>query len=180
MNRSFARRGITLIEVTTVSGLMAFLALLLSSAWIGMGRPTVDVIVRGGLFQEIDTAVAALAQDLGGSMAGPDARLGGKTKYRWVGWMMPAAGELWLCYDGGAEPDGDANWSGDDTVIKYMADGDSLVRYNQNTGTTFTVARKLESITVTDVDSEFISIALTFQHREITRSCTLLVRKPVN
>ena len=110
-------RGMTLLEVTTVSGLMAFLGIMLSTTWIGVGRPTVDVIVRGELFQEMDAAVAALSRDLGGALGGPVGRLGGKTTDRWVGWMKPADGQLWLCFDGDEEPYGEPDWGPPDTVI---------------------------------------------------------------
>jgi len=178
MNRIRRRRGMTLIEVTTVSGMMVVLAMMLSAAWIGMGRPTVDVIVRGGLFQEMDTAVSALSQDLGGCLAGPEGRSGGKTKNRWVGWLKPADGQLWLCFDGGTEPNGEPDWGGDDTVIIYQAASGALIRRNQNDDTTFTVARHLEELNIHEVSNEIIGIGLTFQHRGTTRSCTLLVRTP--
>ena len=56
-----------MIEVTIVSGLMAFLALLLSNAWVGgIGKATVDLIARAQLAQEMDIATMALGRDLGG------------------------------------------------------------------------------------------------------------------
>ncbi len=180
INRRNKKKGITLLEVTVVSGLMTVMAMLLSTAWIGMGRPTVDAIVRGGLFQEMDTAVSAFSQDLGGSLAGPDGRLGGKIKDHWVGWLKPAEGQLWLCFDGGAEPDGEPDWGSPDTVVVYQAESNSLIRWNQNTDTTFTVAKNLDGLTIAEISSEMISITMTFQHRGITRSCTLLVRTPEN
>ena len=180
MNRIRRHRGITLLEVMIVSGLMTVLTMLLSSTWIGMGRPTVDVIVRSGLFQEMDAAVSALSQDLGGSLAGPDGRLGGKTKDCWVGWLKPAEGQLWLCFDGGAEPNGEPDWGPPDMVVVYQSDSNSLVRWNQNTDTTFTIAKNLDELAITEVSSEMISITLTFQHRGITRSCMLLARTPEN
>jgi type II secretory pathway component PulJ len=111
------RSGFSLLEVTLVSGLMALLAVVLSSAWVGVGRPAADVIARSRLFQEMDMAVAALSRDTSGGLANPEGRLGGKTQGCWVGWMQPANGQLWLCFDGGTDPNGEADWGPPDTVI---------------------------------------------------------------
>ena len=78
MSMSYGRKGFTLLEVTIVSGLMVFLAVLLSSAWTGVGRSTTDLIARSQLLQEMNLAVAAISRDLGGSLPNPESRLGGK------------------------------------------------------------------------------------------------------
>ncbi len=64
-------KGFTLAEVTIVSGLMVFLAVLLSAAWSGIGNTTVDLVARGQLAQEIDIATASLSRDFGGSLPTP-------------------------------------------------------------------------------------------------------------
>lgn len=175
--RNISKRGLTLLEVTIVSGLMSFLAIMLSTTWIGIGRPTVDVVIRSGIFQEMDTAVSALSRDLGGSLGGPEGRLGDKTKNRWVGWMKPADGQLWLCYDGGTDPNGEPDWGTPDTVIVYQIESNSLIRRNQNTDSTFIVADKLTDFAISE-EGNAIDITLTFQNRDISRSCSLMVRTP--
>ena len=87
MSRSRPHKGFTLLEVTIVSGLMTFLALLLFAAWSGIGKSTLALITRCQLAQEMDFAVAALSRDLCGAMALKDAetdpaRLGGKQNWR--------------------------------------------------------------------------------------------------
>lgn len=172
------RRGFTLLEATIVSGLMALLAVVLSSAWIGVGRPAADLIARSQLFQEMNMAVTALSRDLGGSVANPEGRLGSKTQARWVGWMQPANAQLWLCFDGGTDPNGQADWGPPDTVIVYQLESNALVRWDQNTGTSFTVAKNMDKMEITALGSESISVQLTFKYRQLVRTCTLIARTP--
>jgi len=177
MLRQCHRRGFTLFEVTLVSGLMAVLAMVLSSAWVGVGRSATDLIVRSQLLQEIDMTMAALTRDLSGALANPQGRLGNKNQGRWVGWMQPAAGQLWLSFDGGDDPNGQAEWGPPDTVIIYQLESGALVRYDQNAGTAFTVARNLENMEIAS-DGDFLHIQLTFTYRQLTRTCTLIARTP--
>ena len=67
--------GFTVIEVAVVGGLMAFLALLLSSAWTGIGRATVDLTARAQLAQEMDLALMALSGDLARYAVSPQGQL---------------------------------------------------------------------------------------------------------
>ena len=157
------RKGFTLVEVTVVSVLMAVLAVLLSSAWVGVGRTAADLIGRSQLVQERDMAVAALSRDLGGCSVEPDARTGEKINGRWLKWeypnndSLPSNQDLKLYYDGGTDSSGDplAN-----TVVHYLVASDPdpnvstliLVRrktVNGGTPTDFTVARNVYSMTVT-------------------------------
>jgi prepilin-type N-terminal cleavage/methylation domain-containing protein len=169
-------RGFTLLEVTLVSGLMAVLALLLSSAWAAVGRPAADVIERSRLFAEMDMAVSALSRDLGGSLANPAGRLGTKQQGPWNGWLNPGNDQLWLCFDGGNNPDKQP-WGSLDTVIVYQKVSDRLVRTDQSAGTSFTVAKYLHAFDVTP-SGPHIQIRLTFTYRDVTRTCTLLARHP--
>ena len=93
MSRSRPRKGFTLLEVTIVSGLMTFLALLLFAAWSGVGKSTIALIARCQFAQEMDFAVSALSRDLCGNMALKDAetdptRLGGKLNWRLLDWRI--------------------------------------------------------------------------------------------
>ena len=177
-NAMTRRRGFTMLEVTLVSGMMAFLVVLLSSAWIAMGRPTAALIARSQLYQEMDMAVAALAHDLGGGLANPEGRLAGKKLNRWVGWMAPSGNELWLCFDGGPTPNSTADWGLPDTVVVYRIESHTLVRWDQAAGTTFPVAGNVESLTITPQAGNAIRIDLTFEYRQLTRTCTLVARMP--
>jgi hypothetical protein len=171
------RAGFTLLEATVVSGLMAVLAVLLSTIWAGFGRPAHDVVERSRVIQEAHLAVAALARDLGGSLANSEGRLGGKEQYRFVGWMCPAESQFWLCFDGGAAPDGVADWGLPDTVLVYMQEGDRLVRWDCHANTTFTVARYLNHLEV-HASGDDLQIQLTFTYRDFSRTYVLLARLP--
>jgi hypothetical protein len=166
-----------MLEATVVSGLMTVLAVILSSAWAGFGRPTTDVITRARVFREMSLAADCLARDLGGSLANNEARIGGKKQAAFVGWLLPGDGQLWLCFDGGATPNSLADWASPDTTIVYMQEGDRLVRWDQNANTTFTAARNLAAMELRLLGDE-LYIDLTFKYRNITRTCTLVARTP--
>jgi type II secretory pathway component PulJ len=178
MPMRYCRQGFTVLEATVVSTLMAMLALLLSSAWSAVGRPAAELTGRSQLVQEMDLAIAALSRDLGGSLAEPASRLGTKKQGQWVGWMQPASSQLWLCFDGGTSPDGQPDWGQFDTVIVYQLVSNKLVRWNQGTGATFTVARNVDSMNVTAEGADAIRIVLSFKYRQLTRTCTLIAKLP--
>jgi hypothetical protein len=60
------RSGFTLIEAAVVSVLISLLVVLLSTAWVGLGQPSADALVRCRLLQEAQMATLSLAKDLGG------------------------------------------------------------------------------------------------------------------
>lgn len=187
------RRGFTIVEVTVVIMLTTFLAVMLSSAWVGLSRPAVEIAAWGQLFQEMDVAVASLARDLGGSQ--PDYKdsdnLPGD-KRQGVLLACRAANDalgnhLQLCFDGGTSPDGATGWDAptDDTVIDYYVDSasGSLLRLNQKTNTTFTVAKNVTGITVASYDATHLQVDLSFSFtikgtgKTLSRQCTLYVKK---
>ncbi len=174
---SSRRLGFTLMEVMLVGGLMAFLAILLSSAWSGIGRSAVDAAARSQLLQELDMTVACLSRDLGGylpipSSATPD-EYGGTDKYRLVGCLDNLYdNRLELCYDAGSDPDGEPDWGDSDKVVYYYLENDPdetvetnvLVREDEN-GNKFTVARCVDALSVaTTPDFEWIEFSLTFKY----------------
>lgn len=197
------RLAFTVLEVMLVSGLMAFLAMLLSSAWSGIGRSAVDISARSQLLQELDLAVASLSRDLSGSLPIPSSKLsesgdyGEKAEGRW-GSCKPKDpngfdDRLELHYDKESAP-------GDPTKIQYYLEADPderyetkiLVRGDDRDGSTFTVARCVKDFGVrVSPDGKWISIELTFHKRlpvdpvlypvpvcEHTRKCTLKARIP--
>jgi prepilin-type N-terminal cleavage/methylation domain-containing protein len=170
------RRGFTLVEMSVASACMAVLALVISSAWYGVGRTATDLVVRSQLLQEIDMAVATLSRDLGGSPANTEGRLGGKKQARLVG-LRTISGQLQLCFDGGSTPDGQPQWGSPDAVIIYQLVADALVRADASTSTSFTVARNVDTMTIT-ADDTFIRIQLNFKFHDLTRTCTLIARLP--
>jgi type II secretory pathway component PulJ len=171
------RPGFSLVEFVVASGLLVLLSALLAQTWSGLVRPTTDLAIRGRLCQEARLATAALARDLGGSLANPEGRSGPRTLYPFVGRLQPGNSQLWLCFDGGSPPNGLADWGAPDTVIIYALQGDQLVRTDQTAGTTVTVARYLSGFSVQDPGSG-IRIQLTFTYRNLTHTWTLVARDP--
>jgi type II secretory pathway component PulJ len=169
--------GFTLVEATVVSALMTVLAVVLSSAWAGLGRPAVNVIARARLLAQMNLAVDCLARDLGGSLGDAAGRLGGKQQAAFVGWLLPGNGQLWLCFDGGAAPNGLPDWAPPDNVVVYMLQGGSLVRWNQSSDTTFTVARNAAAMDLSLAGGQ-LRIQLTFQFRDVARTCTFIASPP--
>jgi hypothetical protein len=186
------RRGFTLLEVTLVSGLTVFLAVLLSSTWALLSRPTAELIAWGQIFQEMDLAVASLARDLGGSLSDyqdASGQPGGKQQGALVECRQSSdinGDHLQLCFDGGDSPNGQADWNPptSDTIVDYYVCSDShtLVRWNQTTGTFFKAAKNVDQLQVVDNGDNF-QITLRFRYvpehgtRALVRSCTLTAKK---
>ena len=171
------RDGFTLLEVTIVSALMAFLVVLLSATWSGLCRPTADIAARCRVAQEANLAAASLVRDLAGSLANPEGRIGGKQLYAFVGRIQPSNAQLWLCFDGGSPPNGVADWGPPDTVIVYSVENNQLIRWDQKADTIHTVARAVESMAVQDLGDR-VQIQITFSYRDITQTYTLIARDP--
>jgi len=168
------RRGFTLMEATIVSALMGFLAILLSSTWSGIGRPLVEAVARSRVAQEASLAVASLARDWGGN---PIDATGEQELGRLVGRTVVGGSELRLCFDGGASPNGVADWAAPDTVIVYDVQSNKLVRSNENSGTTFTVATDVQLLTLTDLGNA-VQIDLSLSYRDIARTYTMIAKDP--
>ncbi len=182
------RKGFSLVEVTIVGVLMAALAVLLSSAWVGVGKTAVSLIGRSRLVQERDLAMAALSRDLGGSLADSDpnsyARKGDKATGRWLRWenpvnaLLPSNKDLKLFYDGETT----------ETTIRYLVKEDTdtgvstlilVRRKNETPSTDFTVAKNVYSMNVTlDPDNKAAEIVLCFQYRTLTLTCDLTAKQP--
>jgi hypothetical protein len=162
------------MEATLVSALMVFLAVLLSSAWSGMGRPLVEAVARSRVAHEASLATASLARDWGGNAL---VATGEQAEGRLVGRTIVSGSELWLCFDGGTNPNGLADWTAPDTVIVYDVQANQLIRTNQNSGTAFTVATDVQSLALTDL-GDGIQIDLTLDFRDINRTYTMIAKDP--
>jgi type II secretory pathway component PulJ len=175
---SCRRHGSTLLEVMLVSILMSLLVILVSEVWAAFGRPAADIVARCQVAQEARLAAASLADDLGGCLANGEGRLGDKRSYQFVGRLQPANSQLWLCFDGGSNPNGIADWAPPDTVIVYEVQGNNLLRWDQSSGQSFAVARHVSKLEVQDLGGGQLQIQLTFAYRNITQTYTLIARDP--
>lgn len=171
------RRGFSLIEVSISSGLLVFLSLLLATTWTGLGRPLLQTMYRSRIAEESHMALACLARDLGGCQPGSDGVVGAKTDRALVGRTQPGGAELWLCFDGGATPNGTADWLAPDVVITYAVVDGALVRTDQSTGSEYVVANNVESMALTDLGGE-LEIVLTMTCRGTTQTYTLIAKNP--
>jgi hypothetical protein len=189
------RAAFTVVEVTVISGLMAFLAMLLAESWRSMGRPTSNLIIWGQIFQEMDIAVASLTRDLGGSLPDVDHHFaGGKNKGRFLAWRTTDGNSLQLAFSGGtgstgaSSSGGDYDWdvSGDDVIITYSVNNHYLVRTDSSSSRTFAVASLLSGMAVTETTvggEAAMQIVLSFSSTAradmtVNRSCTLIAKKP--
>ena len=162
------RPGFTLLEMMVVCFLTVLLGALLSVTWSGLCRPAADISSRACLTQEANLAAASFVRDLGGFLANPEGRIGTKYLYPFVGRMQPGGTQLWLCFDGGASPNGDADWGRPDTVIVYYVQGSQLIRWDQNANTTYVVANHVSSMQTQDQGTG-VQITLTMSFGKITQ-----------
>jgi hypothetical protein len=82
-----------------------------------------------------------------------------------------------LCFDSADAPDGLPEWSAPDQVIQYQIVGGSLLRYNALTGEECTVAQDVQSLNAQIVGNA-LELTLTFSHRNVTQTYTLIASKP--
>jgi type II secretory pathway component PulJ len=174
--RPRSHRGFTLLEITIVSAFMGFLAVLISTTWSAFIRPTAEMAQRCRIAQEANLAVASLSRDLAGSLA--DNPTGNIAKFRLVGRMQPDNSRLRLCFDGGSTPNGTADWSDPDTIVTYYVDSHQLIRWDENAGTIFNVAKDIDNLYVEDLGDGTVLIRMTFQFRSISQTYNLIARDP--
>jgi Prokaryotic N-terminal methylation motif len=167
------RRAFTLVEAMVVSLLMVLLSMLLSAVWSGIGRPLVDAVARARVTQEATLARASFSRDWGGSLSNS---IGIRAQDSLVGRQIIDGSELRLCFDGGS-CNGSPDWAAPDTVIIYQIQANALVRLDQNTGATFTVAKDVQSMDLTDLGYA-VQIDLTIQYRDVTHTYTFVARDP--
>ncbi len=165
-----------MVEVTIVSGLMVFLAMLLASAWITVCKSTVNMTARTELAQEMDFASASLSRDLGGSLY----LAGSGTTAKFSGWSAQNGNtQLELDFDG--------------HTITYFVNSYVLVRRDLNTATLtytdFSVAKDVAWLTVTpNGDSSTMTIQIDFAcyrgadaartNPLLKRTCVLVAARP--
>jgi prepilin-type N-terminal cleavage/methylation domain-containing protein len=166
------RKGFTLLELTLVAALMAFMLLLVSGVWHSFSRSMRDTVALGRLSQEASLAVESLSRDLSGGL--PEQVSGGKRLGRLVDQSAAAGPELRLCYDG----DGDsvADWASPDVVVSYAVASQQLVR-SYDGSPAVVIADGVDHMELTTV-ADGLRIDLTFRYRTFTKTYTLITMDP--
>lgn len=174
------RRGFTVVEVTIVIFLIVLLVSILSSVWRGLCLPAIDAAARCRIVQEANLAAASLARDLGGNLPDPTAQTGAISDGLLVGRQTPSPGWLRLCFHGtGSGSDLSPKWGAPDTVISYQLQGNSLIRWNEESGSTVTVANGLTGFQVNALeDNSGVEIVMTFEARGNSLSYDLVTVDP--
>ena len=85
--------------------------------------------------------------------------------------MIPTVDELRLCFD--AQQDATADWIAPDRVIIYTHVGDQLLRTDQISGVTYTVARYVEDVQFIAASDE-IRVLIDFEFGGATESYTFV------
>lgn len=159
------RRGFSLLEITIASIISAIVVLMASGVAVDISRHMAANIIETQVAAEARLAIESFRRDFTGSSL--DMMQGDRAEWRLVGRMIPNANELRLCFD--ADQDATADWVAPDRVIIYSLDGDQLIRTDQVSGNTYTVARLVDDIEFTIGVGE-INIAIDFQAGDFTES----------
>lgn len=123
------RRGFSVTELVVVGMMTTLLAMLLATVWAGFCRPARDAATRCRLATEANLACYALAEDLGGDLAGVQAVADTSPG------ALPGQVCLQLTYNGPAA-----------APVVYRLQGNRLLR-NQGGGADVTLAAELVPFT---------------------------------
>jgi hypothetical protein len=122
------------------SVLAALLGLLLALSCASFGRSALEVESRARIAQEGILAAQSIACDFGGFLADPPGRAGDLNQYSFTSWDISQSNVLILYFRGAT--------MSDVVVVTYEQNGDQLLRSNQSTGMTTTIARHVTAFSV--------------------------------
>ena len=176
-SQSRHNRGFTLVETTLANALSGLLVVFIAQAWFGIGRGLADTIAQCRLAQEANMMVTSLSRDTGGSLASMTGQIEEKKKGKATGKFVPDSSQLWICFDGGSNPNGEADWASPDTVIVYRVESDKLIRENRTLGIQQTIAHNVHAIEVKD-KGRFTQIEVTLKFRKSERTYELMIQEP--
>lgn len=164
-----ARRGISLLEVTIGTMMASMLAIMAVGVAVDVTGHMADNIAETKIAGEARMAVEALRRDFSGSSL--DETTGTPHRWRLVGRMIPSVDELRLCFD--SSTDATADWIAPDRVVTYSQVADQLVRTDQVSGSTFTVARYVDDVQFTASGGE-ITVLIDFAFGGLTDTYTFV------
>lgn len=154
--------GFTLAELLIVSVLMMGLAMVTAKVWRFLSADMADLAARVRLNQELRFAVEGLREDMGAA----------------VGATPVGAGGVLLCKDGGATPNGVADWVEPDIVVEYYLFDGKLFRLDQSSGTEIVIADDVSGFTIEDVTASLMRMVVEVQRSGVTRQATLMWSRP--
>jgi hypothetical protein len=142
------------------SVLAALLGILLALSCASFGRSALEVESRARIAQEGILAAQSIACDFGGFLADSPGRAGTLTQYSFTSWDVSEPNVFVLYFQG---------TSGTDViVVTYELSGDQLVRSNQSSGVSTTIARHVTGFSVAtnpgNAAQVMISFTVTFRH----------------
>ena len=132
----------SLLEVTIGTMMATMIAMMAAGVAVDVTRHMADSIAETQIAGEARLAVETLRRDFSGSSL--DDTEGDPATWRLVGRMIPTINELRLCFDSGR--DATADWIAPDRVIIYTQIDDRLIRSDQISGNSYTVARYVDDV----------------------------------
>ncbi|MGB7344014.1 MAG: prepilin-type N-terminal cleavage/methylation domain-containing protein [Pirellulaceae bacterium] len=163
------RCGFSLLEITIASIISAILVLMASGVAVDVSRHMAANIVETQVAAEARLAIESFRRDFGGNS--PDAQQGDRAEWRLVGRMIPNSRELRLCFD--ASQNATADWIAPDHVVIYTLSNGQLLRTDQVTGNTYTVARLVDDVDFT-ISAGEITIVIDFTAGDFSETYTFV------
>jgi hypothetical protein len=154
------------------SVLAALLGILLALSCASFGRSALEVESRARIAREGILAAQSIACDFGGFLADSPGRAGTSTQYSFTSWDVSQPHTLILYFQG--------TTSTDVIIVTYELLGDQLVRSNQTSGVSTTIARHVTGFSVGsnpgNAAQAMITITVTFRY--FTSTYTLIGISP--
>jgi hypothetical protein len=140
--------------------LAALLGILLAISCASFGRSALEVESRARIAQEGILAAHSIACDFGGFLADSPGRTGTSTQYSFSSWDVTQSHVLILYFQGTTITDV--------IIVTYELSGDQLVRVNQSSGVSTTIARHVTGFSVGtnpgNAAQAMIEITVTFRY----------------
>lgn len=165
IHQSRARRGVSLLEVTIGSLMVAGITMMAASVAVDMTRGMGENIRRTRIATQARLSLESFRRDLGG--CDPDRQEGDRAHWRLVGRQIPNEGELRLCFD--SDANGSADWAAPDRVITYDVDDGQLIRSDLEMNQTIVIANLVDSVAFSIIGSE-MRIEIDFELGNLQRS----------
>jgi len=156
------RAAFTLVELLVVSILTMALTLVIAQVWRFLSVDMTDLMARSRVGQELRVATETLAEDFGPA----------------VGVTCVTDQRVLICKDGGASPNGIADWADPDVTIEYYLGDAKLQRVDQSTGAELVIAEDVVTFSVTELAESILRIVVGIERAGLARQVTLMWSMP--